>query len=80
MGKKRCAYGVLVGILREGDNLENIDVDGRIKLKWIFKKCRGVGPDWYGPVLEQMGGICECGKEHLVFIKCGDFFDWLRTC
>jgi hypothetical protein len=32
--------------LREGDHLENSDVDGRIILKWIFKKWNG-GMDWF---------------------------------
>jgi len=45
VGKKRCGYGVLVGRLREGDNFENLDVDGMIQLKWIFKKCHWAGLD-----------------------------------
>ena len=45
IGKKRCAYGVLVRKLREGVHLENLGVDGKIELKWIFKKCHG-GLDW----------------------------------
>jgi hypothetical protein len=30
-----------VGTLRERDHLEDIDLDGRIILKWIFKKWDG---------------------------------------
>jgi hypothetical protein len=33
-----CIQGVWWGDLRERDYLEDLDVDGRIILKWIFKK------------------------------------------
>jgi hypothetical protein len=45
MGGRRGAYRVLVGNLREGDNLEYPGVNGRIILKWILEKRNG-GTDW----------------------------------
>jgi hypothetical protein len=35
---KRCAYRVLVGKPEERDHFEDLGRDGRIILKWIFKK------------------------------------------
>jgi hypothetical protein len=38
MGERRVAYRVLVGKMRERGHLEDTGVDGRIILRWIFRK------------------------------------------
>jgi len=38
MEKRRVHTGFWWGNLRERDHLEDLDVDGRIMLIWIFKK------------------------------------------
>jgi hypothetical protein len=45
MGKRRGAYGVLVGNLREGDHMEESGINGRILLKWDLREV-GWGVDW----------------------------------
>jgi len=49
MGTRRRIYWVVVGKPRERDNLEGPSVDGRIILRWIFRKWdmgAGVGLIW----------------------------------
>jgi hypothetical protein len=40
-GSREVHTGFWQGKLRERDNLENLSVDGRIILKWIFQKWDG---------------------------------------
>jgi hypothetical protein len=40
-GKREVHTGFWWGDLKEGDNLGEPDVDGRMTLKWIFKKWDG---------------------------------------
>ena len=76
MDDRRGAYRVLMGHLREIDHLEILGVDGRIILRWFFKKW-GVGA-CNGPIWLGMGagvGRCKCGNEPLGFTQCGEFLD-----
>jgi hypothetical protein len=57
-------YRVLVGHLGKRDYLEDLDVDWRIILKWIFKKWEGkAGLDLRGSRLGQVVGPCKYGNE-----------------
>jgi hypothetical protein len=55
----------------EGKNhLEDPDVDGKIILRWIFRKWdvgAWTGLIWLG------GSTCKCGNEPLGSINCGGF-------
>jgi len=68
------------GNLRESDRLGDPGIDGRIILRWIFRKWdMGYGLDQAGSGHGQVVGICECGNEPSGSIKCGEFLDELRT-
>jgi hypothetical protein len=63
----------MVGTPEGRSHLENLNIDGKLILKWTFRKSgwvctvSGLG---YG----QMAGFCECGDEPLGFVRYGDFF------
>jgi hypothetical protein len=56
MGERRGAYRVLVENLKEGDYLENPGINGKLVLKWIFKK-------WDGAWTRSVADFCEYGDE-----------------
>jgi hypothetical protein len=61
-GKRGGAYRVVWRNLREGGQLEDPGVDGRIILKWICEKWDG-GQDLIGSGLVQVAGCSEYGNE-----------------
>jgi hypothetical protein len=75
MGERKVNAGFWWGDLREGDHLGDPDVDGRIILKWIFKKWDGAwtGLSWLR--IGTGGGSCKCGNETSGSIKCREFPD-----
>ena len=75
-GEERRVQGFWCGNLRERDHLGGPGLDGRIILRWIFRK-------WDVRVLLHRAGseygevavICECGNEPSGSMKCGEFLD-----
>jgi len=63
----RSAYRVLVGNLMERGHLEDLGVNGRIILKWIFK----LEWDLSGLGQGHVAGYRECGIGPSGSIKCG---------
>ena len=62
------------GNLRERDHWGDQDVDGRIILRWIFRKWEGVvGTGWGWLRIGTGGGDCEYGNEFRVPKNAGNF-------
>ena len=61
----------------ERDYLEEVGVDVRIILKWVFKKSHRL--DCSVLILVEVVGGCDCGNEPSGSIKFGQFLDWVRT-
>jgi hypothetical protein len=73
-GGREAYTGFWWGNLRERDNFEDLGVDGRIILRWIFRKWDvGHGLDRAGSGWGQVTGNCECGNEPSDSVKCGEF-------
>jgi hypothetical protein len=53
--------------------VEELSVDGRVILKWMFKKLDLEGT-WAGSKQEQLD-IFECGNKVSRFIQCEEFID-----
>jgi hypothetical protein len=80
MEGKRGDTGFWWGNLRERVKFEDPGVDGKIILRWIFRKWDvGFGLDRAGSGEGEVAVTCECGNEPSGSIKCGEFLDWLRT-
>ena len=82
LGERRGAHGVLVGKPEGKRPLRDPGVDGRMILRWIFRKQNGRGGhglDLSGSAYRQVAGICECGNEPSGSIKYGEVLDLLRT-
>jgi hypothetical protein len=76
MGEKRGLYRVLM----VEDHLGDPGVDGRIILRWIFRKSDvGYKVDRADSGYGQVAGSCECGTEPSCSMKCEEFHDWLKT-
>jgi hypothetical protein len=79
VGERRGLYGFWWGNLMERDHLEDPDVDGRIIVRWIFRKW-DMGA-WTGSIWFRIGtGGGECSNETWGSLKCEEFLDWQRTC
>ena len=57
-------------------HLENLSIDRRIIMKWIFKMWNWQGLNWILWLgLGQVVSACECGNEPSGSIQCGKFLD-----
>jgi hypothetical protein len=66
--------------VRERDHLEDPCVDGRIILRWIFRKYGGRhGMDRSGSGQGQKAGCCKCDSEPSDSIQREELLDLLQT-
>jgi len=78
-GTGEVCTGFWWGNLRERDHWRNPDVDGRIILRWIFRKWEGVvGTGWSWLRIGTGGGHLY-GEEPSCFKTAGNFLTSCRT-
>jgi len=76
MGEDRGVHRVLVGKPEGKRPLGDQDVDGRIILRWIFRKLEGVvGTGWNWLRIGTGGGHLWVRRGTFGFHKCGEFLD-----
>jgi hypothetical protein len=71
-------YITFITVIFFRGQFEEISADGRIILRWIFRKLvvgEGHRLDRSGSGQVQVAGTCECGNEPSGSIKCGEFLD-----
>jgi hypothetical protein len=80
---RRHAYKFSVTFLRnvrKCGRLGDPDVDGRIILRWIFRKWEVVvGTGWSGLRIGTVGDTCGCGNELSGSINVGNFLTSCKT-
>jgi hypothetical protein len=80
IGKRRGSYRVLVGKLQGKNNVQDLDVDGRILLEWIFnKEDERHGLYRSGSRQGQVAKSYKCSNEPAGSIKYGEFPGSLKT-
>ena len=73
-GRGEAYTGFWWGSLRERHQLGGPGVDGRVTLRWMFRKWNvGYGLNRAGSGREEVASTCECGNESSGYIKCGEF-------
>jgi hypothetical protein len=73
MGRRKVHTGFRWGNLRERDYLEDLSIDGKIMLEWIFKKWNW--EKWCEFTWLRIGQLtvsCECGNKSSGTIKLGE--------
>jgi len=75
-GRGEVRIGFWWGNLRNRVHLNDPDLDGRIILRWIFRKWNaGNGLNWSASGQRKVVGCCKCGNEPAGSVKCGEFPD-----